>query len=209
VRRIPDIQDIKHVKPEPNRLYFFDANVWLMILEPSFDVEGNNRETPYLQFWEGITELIEHGTKVAVNSLVLSEIYNRYLRIGFDLYVQEQMALGRIDNTQAKSLNFKRDYRSTSSYRDRAEEFGDQMTGYSVFTQFMGDSGVAETALPEMLKSIHHQADFNDLYYLYFCSHYHLPIVTHDGDFYKPGPTILTANKKMLGHLANLRSKGK
>lgn len=59
------------------KLYFFDANLWLKILKPKLNLPI--RDEKYLKFFEKFSNHPNHP-KIAVTTLVLSEVINRYLK---------------------------------------------------------------------------------------------------------------------------------
>ncbi len=81
--------NIKHIDNVGllKKKYFFDANLWLFILKPKFNL--SKREEKYLNFFEKFKNNINHP-KIAVTTLVLAEVINRYLReVGYSKFCEK------------------------------------------------------------------------------------------------------------------------
>lgn len=190
------IFDIRKSKPG-NRLYFFDANVWLLILDPPLPL--NHLQQAYIDFWGQLVNTYDGSRKlVAVNTVLISEVLNTYLRIRFSSYKDELVALGKETRKEVSKFDFKRDYRTSKSYEGSLISFQDDMSSYNSYIEAFDDKA-QEIGLLNLLSTMPTGADFNDLYYYEFCKRYQFPIVTHDGDFNYTDHQILTCNPKLLG----------
>ncbi|MFB9863147.1 hypothetical protein ACFFMH_07720 [Rufibacter immobilis] len=190
-----NIIDIRKAKPE-DRLYFFDANIWLFIIDRA--TNPTKRELPYLEFWDNLTALSSGEKKVvAVNSTLVSEILNTFLRIKFKSYQDELIQFHNEPATKVRELKFKVDYRSTQRYKDDILQFSSEFAAYSYYIQFLNDSS-DKIDLVSLLEEMPSYSDFNDFFYYKFCIHYNLPIITDDGDFRFKNLPIITANNNLL-----------
>ncbi|MBA9078436.1 hypothetical protein [Rufibacter quisquiliarum] len=188
------IFDIRKSKPG-NRLYFFDANVWLWILNPP--LQPKYYEEAYLNFWRILIEKTTDKKVAVVNTLLLSEILNRYLRIRFVVYKNELLESRKLDEKGINKLDFKKDYRTTQDYQNSLESFKDDLAAYASYIEF-NDSGLEQIDSMQTLMNITPDSDFNDTIYYNFCIINQYAIVTHDGDFAFPDIPILTCNKSLL-----------
>lgn len=188
------IRDIRNEEPG-DRLYFFDANIWLLILDRS--LQPKYYEQVYIDFWDKLTSLPEARKVVVANSLLISEVFNRYLRIKFESYKKEQIEYLKKPKLEIEKLTFKEDYRGSIDYQENFVAFTSEFTAYDSFIEIINDKA-EEVNIMEMLNDMSTNSDFNDVYYQRFCKLNGFPIVTHDGDFRFKGTPILTCNKDLL-----------
>lgn len=199
---IPEIVDLKEVKPDDFRLYFLDANVWLLALD-GYDLLPDQQV--YVDFWNLLLSR-EQQPSIVMNAVLSSELINRYQRIGYSIWLESQEGREWTSDLarRGKKIDYKLDYRFTSHYRDRLTDLLSDLEGYAFALDWRSDSGVAEHMLPNLGASYPIRSDFNDAFHLNFCKHHELPLVTHDGDFYEPGTPVLTNHWKLLKMASNL-----
>ncbi|WP_026462504.1 hypothetical protein [Adhaeribacter aquaticus] len=189
------IYDIKKIKPD-NRLYFFDANVWLLIIDRP--LQPQYFEQPYIDFWDSLIASQRKDEKlIAVNSLLISEIFNAFLRIRFNNFKKALIYKGQLSNTEINIYDFKRDYRKTKDCERDVKLFSSEFLAYSDYVQIFNDSA-EKIDLFNFINSFSFDADFNDLFYHKFCKINNLPIVTNDGDFAFNNIEIISNNRKLL-----------
>lgn len=173
-----NIKDIKHLSPAHGRAYFLDANIWILRLDPPLGLQ--RYEEQYLSFFD---QLIDNDCRIIVCPVLISEVFNTYLRLEFD----------QIRRTNA-GFNYKRDYRPCQDFRNRFQTFKTELAGYEPFMQFISDDYDPILNLQQMQE----QDDFNDFYYANLCGSRNYPIVTHDSDFNYPGVEVITNNRGLL-----------
>ncbi|MFA0964709.1 hypothetical protein AB9P05_23075 [Roseivirga sp. BDSF3-8] len=92
----PAIRSLNKVRFEDYSLFFLDANVWLTYLiydDAEFDDvrHSKNSDQAYNDFFGEVLE--ESGNRekplIILTSLLISEIYNRYMKLGYDAYLEE------------------------------------------------------------------------------------------------------------------------
>lgn len=188
------IRDIRNEEPG-DRLYFFDANVWLFILDRS--LQPKYYEQAYIDFWEKLTSLQEVKKVVVANSLLISEVFNRYLRIKFEIYKKELIEYHRKPKHEVEKFTFKDNYRGTINYQENFVAFTSEFIAYDSYIEIINDNA-EEVGIMEMLDEMSSNSDFNDVYYQRFCKTKDFPIVTHDGDFKFKGVQILTCHRDLL-----------
>lgn len=187
------IIDIKKVKPAKDRLYFFDANVWVLILTTPSDLR--HYEKPYITFFETLIELNPEGEdqfpKIIVTPLLLSEIFNQQMQSRFKQWKEF--------NGHSDAL-FKKDFRPTEEHDTCVRNFTSDFLSFQNWIVFKNDDmeAIDPTSL---LESFPANTDFNDqCYYLQAYDH-DWSIVTNDGDFLQPKVEIITNNKSLLIHV--------
>lgn len=184
------IIDIKTVEPAEDRLYLFDANVWVLILSTPADLKPY--EKPYIEFFESLIEANPEGAKttpkIIVTPLLLSEIFNQQM--------QAQFRLWKEFNGFPEAI-FKKDFRSTEDHDTCVQTFTSDFLSYQNYIDFRSDDIEAIDPI-SLLESFPANTDFNDQCYYLQAYDNKWSIVTNDGDFLQPSVEIITNNRNLL-----------
>lgn len=152
-----------------NKTYFFDNNVWISLFAPFINANKEQQKNAS-SFFKDITS---YNSQVVLNSLVLSEFTNRFLRFDFDAWK---------NNMQNPTANYKRDYKQSQRFRDTLVDTKNIIRNI-VNIEFV-------EKYPDNFNSINIEniidnfdIDFNDAYFLELCSKNNWILVTSDNDF--------------------------
>jgi predicted nucleic acid-binding protein len=198
VEHNPIIFHPTEIQPADDRLYFFDANVWLQLLRP-YNVRPDMR--PYVELWR---KLRATGRQcIVANAVVVSEVFNRFLRIRFDEWKRSPEAAAIL---KGASADYKRDFRPSVAHKDSVDLFLGNWQDIAYYVTYL-ETEVESSIVPEMLKSYRTQTDFNDRYYTEFCKAHNLRLVSHDGDFYVGGLEVVTANQSIIDKYREMNRK--
>lgn len=80
-----------------NQTFFFDNNIWMFLFCPIANYEQKKQDSVSRL----LDSILRMGSSIAINSLIVSEFANSYLRLDFALWKKE---------TQNYTANFKGDY---------------------------------------------------------------------------------------------------
>ncbi len=163
-----NVLDIKKYSPRSSDIFFFDNNVWMYIFCPLGNY-NKAKQSIYSSLLQNITSA--KGT-IFINSLILSEFTNRYLRMDFEQWKKQN---------NYYNFGFKKDYIGTEQYRDTVKEIKRIINIILSFCEKSSDNFNAVN-LDEVLKHFS-DIDFNDSYYLELANIDNLKIVTDDNDF--------------------------
>lgn len=83
-----NIQDITSHSPEEDSVYFLDCVVLLYLFHPQGDY-NRNITAEYSRLYGQIIK----KNKIIYNRTLVSELINRYLRLGYDYYIKEHNAI--------------------------------------------------------------------------------------------------------------------
>ena len=208
-----NIIDIRKIDPDSYPRYFIDSNVWIALLE-SLGFSSEPRFEPYLTFFEGIVSLnietdpkllkkIRNKPNIIVTSLLLSEIFNGFMRqVAMKVYYSiEATKNGPLTQEEIekyiRKFEFKRDYRKTNDYSEKLGKLKSNFKAYKNYIDFRDDN-FTELGPISLVDSISDDADFNDFYYYYSLAPENIPIITDDHDFIFQDIPIITANKRLL-----------
>jgi predicted nucleic acid-binding protein len=201
--------DEAQIQPDASRLYFFDANIWLQLLQR----QNTNKELqPYVRLWDRLSN--EGLPFVVVNPVLVSEVFNTFLRIRFNRWRRLPATAEQLLTSGARQhgdeIDYKRHYRPTEEYRSWLRIMLDEFSSYGYLRAEPAEPrDVDQPILTQLLDGFGSDADFNDQYYVEYCRQCGLVLVTQDGDFYPRGLEVITANQKTLDTYADMqRRKG-
>lgn len=162
--------------------FFFDTNV-LIYLHCPIASNKQREQRLYSSFYKHI---IQTKRGLFVNSLVLSEFANAYLRIDFNLWKREASNSG---------ADYKKDFVGSTRFKTTVGNVKSALNTILATSEKMTDNFNAIQWSSIMAEF--GTADFNDAYYLELARMNGWKIVTHDADFFKAntlGVDIITAN---------------
>ena len=161
-----------------NKNVFFDANVLIYIFWPTINGDPNSPATRYSSI---LGTLFRNGFKLYLNSVVVSEVVNRVLRIEFEKY--------QLMHT---------DFSSFKEYRNSEEGKRAQQDVFTVFKdRILNLFSIKEKCLTkDAVKSLLtvNTLDFNDKIIVDVCKSNGLVLLTHDRDFVGEDLDIISAN---------------
>jgi predicted nucleic acid-binding protein len=160
--------DITRYYPSSSDIFFFDNNVWMYLFYPLGDY-NKKRQKHYSSFLQNIQT---SRSSIFINSMVLSEFANRYLRIDFDLWKQK---------TGNFSYEYKKHYVGTTRYTETVEEIKTQIKQIMRCCERASDDFNA-IDINRVFQHFQY-IDFNDSYYLELAIRSKWKIVTDDEDF--------------------------
>lgn len=165
-------------------VFFFDTNVWIHVIAPTFSNDtGSNK---YISFFDKVFE--GKSTKIAVTSVLISEIINTYMRqVAFKLYMSEF-------NTTIDPKDFKSRYRSTLHYSEHYALVCDELDQRKDKFLYLADP-LENFSFTEPQEN--QRLDFNDFIFHKLCSEQAITFVTDDGDFFLEDISILTLNQNL------------
>lgn len=192
--------NITNFEPSKEPFYFFDTNIWLPVLSG----QNGGKSNPYVDFFESVIALNQHKgkalrklksqkghqPKIVMTSLLMSEIFNAYMRqIAMKIYYPQR---------DLKDKQYKKDYRNTVHHANQLSRLKAEFLNYSPYFVLKNDKFGNQITDKEVCNQLQSDADFNDFYYYYMLQEDKIPIVTGDGDFIFQDLKIITANHKLL-----------
>lgn len=175
--------------------YFFDANLWLKILKPPFNL--SKRDEKYLDFFEKFSNSINKPA-IAVTALLLSEVINRYLRdVTYSQFCKKKGQLN------VPKSYYKEVYRCSEQFRKDYISLCEDIKAYQNLYKLFSDGFGMEIRQKDILTSPPVSLDFNDFYYYKMALQNNFTIVTDDKDFFVPDVEILTYNNQLIDRAKN------
>ena len=164
---------------------------------------------PYVNLWRRLRAAA--GTPcVVVNTLVVSEVMNRYLRIRYEAWADELATRLALQNARKirgdARIEYKRHFRPSEKFKEYVQLFLADWEDIAPHVRYQ-EQEVESSILPAMLKKYGSQTDFNDKYYVAFCRAHGLWLVSHDGDLYTGGLNVVTANEKVLKKYEDMKRR--
>lgn len=199
---------------------FIDANVWLLQLKKQIYTttryEPNHEDKKFQKTTDFIEKILElnitnqPAPKIAITSLLLSELSNRYLRdIAMYNFFKNKFEKEELEKRQSEKQNFKEYYQKKNFKKDYQKKEEDCEKQLIIFLEFftqnescfeLFDDNFSALGVSNIIKGIQeNNIDFNDYYFYCIAKKHKLPIVTNDGDFNKfLDIDIITQNQDVL-----------
>lgn len=177
-----NVIDIKSYNPKSSDLFFLDNNIWMFLFCPI----GNHSKTQQKVYSSFFQSIISAKATIFVNSLILSEFANSFLRIDFEQWKKKQQLYG---------ANYKKDYIPTQQYKDTVSAITAAINNILSLSEKKPDD--FHMINIDSICNNFQTVDFNDCYLVEFCRNNSLKLVTDDKDFQKissPNISILTSN---------------
>jgi predicted nucleic acid-binding protein len=162
------IVDITKYSPKSSDIFFFDNNIWMYLFCPLANY-NKYRQKHYSSFLQSVNT---SKSTIFINSLILSEFTNRYLRMDFE---QWKVAQKKYD------ADFKTDYVGTVRYKDTVSEIKWNINKIMKLCEKASDNFNAINL--DLIFNHFSNIDFNDSYYLELAKFSKWKIVTDDKDF--------------------------
>ena len=177
------IHDISTYEITFNDIFFFDNNIWMFIFCPI----GNAKEYKQKKYSSFLDKLVRNKGTIFVNSLILSEFSNAYLRLDFNLWKEEQ---------PTNELEYKRDFIKTQQFKATVIDVKNAIKSILKITQKCNDD-FSSIRFENVLNNFG-DTDFNDSYYIETAQKNKWKIVTDDADYFNVSSNIevITANIK-------------
>jgi|SRR5882724_480231 len=184
-----NIRNIDHVGLQKKK-YFFDANLWLKILKPPFNLSP--RDKKYLSFFERFKTDLNHP-KIVVPALLLSEVINRYLRdVTYPIFCKKRGV------TNPDKSYYKKVYRASAEFQSDYISLCEDIKAYQNYFELVPDGLSTDIRQKDILTSPPQNLDFNDNYYYNLALKHGYTIVTDDEDFFVNGVEVFTYNNQLL-----------
>jgi len=169
-----NIVNIKSYTPRSDENYFFDCNIWLFNFCPIGNYSKKQQEA-YSYFLGSIKT---NRANIFINSLVLSEFVNRYLRLDFDRWKKSP------ECTEI-SPDFKKNYIPSERYKLIVTSVEKAIRDILKLTEKISDDFHRISESLDGVYSHFQHIDFNDSYYYEFCKKNNFILVSDDQDFAK------------------------
>lgn len=165
-------------------IFFFDNNIWMYLLCPIAQY-NEKRQKAYSKF---LNYILERKNHIYINSLVLSEFSNRYLKLDYDITKRDPNKAGVFND-------YKKDFVGSTEYENTVATLKIQIK--NILKMCIRCSDEFNSINTDEILNVFTYIGFNDSYYIHFAQRKNLIIVTDDSDFLKNqipnlGLTILT-----------------
>lgn len=180
-----NVIDIASYETKSDDVLFFDNNVWMFLFCPILKFE-KNKQRKYSNLFQSVQSV---KACIWINSLVLSEFCNAWLRIEYNKW--RRRPENGIDN------DYKRNFVQSSKYLETIEEIKEIIPEILKYSE-RGSDNFSSINMDSVYSELNN-CDFNDSYYLELASQNRWKIVTDDADLFKNNQLnieIITANIK-------------
>lgn len=158
-------------------ILFFDTNIWLNLFLPTGTKENKETKEKIKKVSRIYKDVCEKSIKVYISSIVVSEFFNRYLRLMFDAEYSE-------DPSRYPNKDFKKEFKGTEEYVKYVNDIIEVLeTNILPNTELLDDNFNRFTLKEFKEKRNIRYYDFNDFYIHKLCKDKNLLVVTGDNDF--------------------------
>lgn len=181
-----NIISIDNYEPNQKDRFLFDTNIWMYLYCPL----GNYKKVVISKYDAFLKRAIQKKSSIVLTSLVLSEFFNAYLRLEFNLLKAKE---------PDRYKDFRRDFKTSKSYNKLMITIKSTCQNHILKLGKRIEDRFSSIDINELLKNIQLH-DFNDKYYIALAGYEDLKIVTDDKGFKKNilDIQILTANHQLL-----------
>lgn len=179
------VHDIITYQPSSTDVFFFDNNVWMYLFCPIGNYE-KLKQRKYASFFRDVNSA---KSCIWINSLVLSEFCNAWLRIVYNNWKKKPENVAKND--------YKLNFVGSQTYNDTVQEI--KLTLKSILKKAERATDDFNSINLDHIFTELENCDFNDSYYLEQSSRNKWKIVTDDADLFKNNKLdveIITANIK-------------
>lgn len=165
------LHDITTYQPSYSDIFFFDTNVWMFLFCPI----GGYKKEKQRKYSDFFNKVVSSKACIWINSLVLSEFTNAWLRIAFNDWKKIPANIGK--------NNYKQHFVPTASYKSTIEEIRPTLEIILKKAERATDD-FNSISIDHIFRELEN-CDFNDSYYIELASRHKWKIVTDDADLFK------------------------
>lgn len=167
-----NIQDLSKYRISSADCFFLDNNVWMFLFCPI----GNYKVHKQKAYSRFVADIIAHRATIYINSMVLSEFANTYLRLDFQLWKKQSV------NIRA---DYKKDYLKSNQFLYTVQSVQSSMRNILKLAVRMPDNFNAVNL--DNIFNYFLKIDFNDSYFIEYCRSCgkSMVFVSDDKDFSK------------------------
>jgi len=158
--------DVNTYNPKSSDKFFFDNNIWMYLYCPI----GNHNQYAVKKYSNFFSKIIDANSTIYVSSLILSEFYNTYSRLDFNIWRKN------------KIKDYKKDYRHTQQFKETSETIVNTIESRILGIAKRINDEFIDLPIEEISLKCKN-LDFNDSYYIELAKKTNCKIVTNDKDF--------------------------
>ena len=177
------VHNISNYRLSSDDVFFFDANIWVILFCPIANAK-RNKQKKYSDFFK---QILTSRACIWINSLVLSEFCNTWLRIEYNNWKKKP--------ENAYNNDYKRNFVTSQMYTEVINEIRNTLP--QILKKVERGSDNFNAINLEAIYAELENCDFNDSYYLELAQMNNWKIVTDDADLFKNNKLnveIITAN---------------
>jgi len=171
-----EIIDIKIYEPKSRDIFFFDNNIWMLLYCPIGNYHSK-KQKEYSAFYKLI---LQSKASVFVNSLVLSEFCNAWLRLEFNQWKKDPKHI---------SADYKKDFVPTETFKQTVEDIK-PIVKRIIQSSHQAADDFNSINIDNIFRHFG-MVDFNDSYYVELALRNGWKIVTDDRDFHKVTSSVI------------------
>lgn len=168
-------------------IYFFDANIWLLIL--GLIPQPDPKQQKYIHFFERV---LKSDAIILLPAILVSEVVNRMIYFQMNRYAKKK-------GDKVDPSYFKKVYREQPEFKLALQKIYDDFHIYArsctLINDNFGQQGFGFTDLFTVNAPI---IEFNDYYLYKLAKHHSAIVITDDGDFFVEDIPVYTLNNTLV-----------
>lgn len=168
-------------------IYFFDANIWLLIL--GLIPQPDSKQQKYIHFFECV---LKSDAIILLPAILVSEVVNRMIYFQMNRYAKKK-------GDKVDPSYFKKVYREQPEFKLALQKIYDDFHIYArsctLINDNFGQQGFGFTDLFTVNAPI---IEFNDNYLYKLAKHHSAIVITDDGDFFVEDIPVYTLNNTLV-----------
>lgn len=176
-----NVTDSTNFKPNFSQKFFLDTNVWLYLFYPQHSHVAQVVIDKYSTFFR---EILTKKCLITTDNVQLSEMFNLILQLEFKIF--------KASNPAISFKEFRKSPDGLNSI-ENAKILTEKIIKFATLRSI----NISNEELIDIVSNCD-KADFNDLYFAYFCEKEEAFLVTHDFDFHsmEKNINVISANNK-------------
>ncbi|MBE9467216.1 MAG: PIN domain-containing protein [Bacteroidetes bacterium] len=158
--------NITNYTPKNTDKFLFDNNIWMYLYCPI----GSYNKYVVDKYSNFFGKILDAKATIYVSSLILSEFYNTYIRLDFNIWKGN------------KKKDFKKDYRPLPQCKTTSETITNSIESRILGVSKKINDDFVDISINKLIEKIG-LLDFNDSYYVELAKKNNFKIVTNDKDF--------------------------
>jgi predicted nucleic acid-binding protein len=179
--------NVNNIQNLINKNIFLDTNIWIYLFCPL----GHSKEFIVRKYSRAFNRLIHSDNKLYIDVMILSEFINRYLRLAFHVYME--------NNNIESGFDFKKDYKQTDDFKENIQLIVSTIKNKILPKVSVANFNYGNKNIEELIDNLKDKmTDFNDLHFEKLCKTKGFILLTDDGDYSDSSLDIISGNPKIL-----------
>lgn len=179
--------NVNNIKNLSNKNILLDTNIWIYLFCPL----SHPKEFIVKKYSLAFKRLIQSNNKLYIDVMILSEFINRYLRLAYHVYKE--------NNNLDSDFEFKKAYKQTDDFKETIQLIVSTIKNKILPKVSVANFNYENNNIEELIDNLKDKmTDFNDLHFEKLCKTKGFILLTDDSDYSESSLDIISGNPKIL-----------